>query len=63
MDRKEAMERMIGPVPSISIPFTQDGEVDYRGLADFVEFLVANKTCTNMDMKSKFDPCGKKNIP
>ncbi|MFR1358132.1 MAG: hypothetical protein ACLSBB_12945 [Ruthenibacterium lactatiformans] len=46
MDRKEAMERMIGPVPSISIPFTQDGEVDYRGLADFVEFLVANKTST-----------------
>lgn len=31
---------------SISIPFTQDGEVDYRGLADFVEFLVANKTST-----------------
>lgn len=46
MDRKEAMERMIGPVPSISIPFTEDGEVDYRGLADFVEFLVANKTST-----------------
>lgn len=46
MDRTEAMERMLGPVPSISIPFTREGEVDYKGLANFVEFLVQNNTST-----------------
>ena len=37
---------MRGPVPSISIPFTREGDVDYTGLANFVEFLIENKTST-----------------
>ena len=45
-DRKEVMARMRGPVPSISIPFTREGDVDYTGLANFVEFLIENKTST-----------------
>lgn len=46
MERKEAMARMLGPVPSISIPFTREGEVDYAGLANFVEFLIAHQATT-----------------
>lgn len=35
-----AKEPFTGPIPTVATPFTQDGEVDYPGLANSIEFLI-----------------------
>ncbi len=41
MNRSEAREALIGPVPSLRIPFCRDGSIDYRGLKNSIDFDLA----------------------
>ncbi len=41
MDREEIRRALSGPVPSITTPFTRDGEVDYDGLRSMIDFDIA----------------------
>ena len=41
MDLKAIKEAISGPVPSISTPFTQDGEIDWASVDRIIEFLLA----------------------
>ena len=40
MNRSEAKEFLKGPVPSIRTPFDKNGDVDYRGLRNNIDFLL-----------------------
>ena len=41
MNREEIRKALAGPVPSISTPFKKDGEIDYDGLRNMVDFDIA----------------------
>ncbi len=43
MDKQYAMECFTGPSGSISTPFLEDGEIDYDGLRNMLDFSIANK--------------------
>jgi len=44
----EAKEALTGPFPSISTPFKQDGEIDYKALEKMLDFLVSAGSKTIM---------------
>jgi dihydrodipicolinate synthase/N-acetylneuraminate lyase len=42
----EVRHALTGPIASVSVPFTRDGAIDYRGLANFIEFVLAGGSRT-----------------
>ncbi|MBM3934874.1 MAG: dihydrodipicolinate synthase family protein [SAR202 cluster bacterium] len=42
ISRDEVRRALTGPVASIHVMFTRDGEIDYRGLKDQIDFVVEN---------------------
>jgi len=40
MDTEYYRQQVTGPVVSINTPFTRDGEIDYAGLRQFVDFAI-----------------------
>jgi len=46
--KKEVRKALTGPVPSISTPFTKDGDIDYDGLCNMIDFQVAAGSKTIM---------------
>lgn len=40
MDKEKIKECLTGPIPSINTPFTKDGEVDFDGLRNQIDFLI-----------------------
>ena len=41
MDRDEVRAHLMGPISSIRTPFKQDGNVDYDGLRNVIDFDLA----------------------
>ncbi len=41
MNRDEVRVHLTGPFPSISTPFNEDGSVDYDGLRNQIDFVIA----------------------
>ena len=46
MDREEMRAALTGPVPSISTPFKKNGDIDYDGLRNMIDFDIAGGTKT-----------------
>lgn len=44
MNRDDARAMLSGPIASVRLPFTRDGEVDHAGLREFIERCIANGT-------------------
>ncbi|GAG43667.1 unnamed protein product, partial [marine sediment metagenome] len=44
--REEIRERLTGPVASVKTPFLQDGSIDFAGLRNFVDFVIAGGATT-----------------
>jgi len=40
VDRNHAREKLTGPVPSIRTPFLRNGDVDYDGLRNLIDFVI-----------------------
>ena len=45
-NREEVREALTGPIASQQVPFTKDGEIDYKGLVNLIDFPISagNKT-------------------
>jgi len=41
LSRVEIREALIGPIPTISVPFHRDGNIDFDGLRNYVDFVLA----------------------
>ena len=41
MNRDEVRAHLTGPFPSISTPFNENGSVDYDGLRNQIDFIIA----------------------
>jgi len=48
MNSQEIRKALTGPVPSISTPFKKDGDIDYDGLRNMVDFDIAAGSKTIM---------------
>ncbi len=46
MSKEEMREALTGPVASVSTPFNRDGSLDFDGLRDFIDFVIAGGTKT-----------------
>jgi 5-dehydro-4-deoxyglucarate dehydratase len=46
MNQDELRQRLTGPIASLRVPFQRDGEIDFRGLANSIEFDIAANTST-----------------
>ena len=44
--REEIRERLTGPVASVKTPFLPDGSIDFAGLRNFVDFVIAGGATT-----------------
>lgn len=46
ISREEVREALTGPIASVRTPFTKEGEIDYKGLANLIDFPISagNKT-------------------
>ncbi|MBI3987926.1 MAG: dihydrodipicolinate synthase family protein [Lentisphaerae bacterium] len=44
MTLEELKHAFTGPIPTLNIPFTRDGAIDYNGLNGFIDFLVAARS-------------------
>ncbi|MDB6127713.1 MAG: dihydrodipicolinate synthase [Verrucomicrobia bacterium] len=43
---QEIRHALSGPIASVSTPFTKDGRIDFQGLGNFVDFVIAGGSCT-----------------
>ena len=46
--REEIREALSAPMPSISTPFTREGEVNFEGIRSYVEFVLEGGAKTIM---------------
>src|SRR5665213_1733554 len=42
----EIRHALSGPIASVSTPFTKDGRIDFRGLGNFIDFVIAGGSRT-----------------
>src|SRR3989304_492218 len=40
MSREEMRRNLSGPVPSIRMPFNADGSIDFKGLRNYIDFVI-----------------------